>query len=202
MESLVLASTSRWRRKMLEAAGLAVGFDDPGVDERAIEAALRRTTPATELPVTLVRALAEAKARAVLDRHPGKVVLAADQVGYDPAEPGDPFGKPADPDAHLARLRSLVGRTHHLVTGWAVARGGEIELGHAISTLTVRADLGDEELRAYVANGEGAGCAGGYAVDGVGAFLFERIDGDWNNVIGFPLFDVWSALRRRGWRFR
>ncbi len=194
MEALWLASTSPWRRRMLEAAGLRIRAEAPGVDERSV---LRAD------PVELARELALQKARAVAARHPGEWVLGADQVGYDP-ELREPFGKPADPEDHLARLASLVGRSHVLVTGFALVRGGDTpeEVVEDVSTsLVVRADLTREELLAYVRTGEGSGCAGGYAIEGLGAFLFERVDGDWFNVVGLPLLRVMTLLRERGWRF-
>jgi septum formation protein len=201
-EPLVLASTSPWRRRMLEAAGMRVESEPSSVDERALEERLP-PGPAVERAAALASHLARAKASVVAARRPEAVVLGADQVGHDPADPARPFGKPSDPEDHLARLRALVGRPHELVTAWCLlGPGGAIEEGVVRSTLWVRSDLTDAELRAYVATGEGSGCAGGYAVEGHGAFLFERIDGDWNNVIGLPLFEVTSALRRRwGWRY-
>lgn len=203
-EPLVLASTSPWRRRMLEAVGLSVQAEPSSVDERALEAELAPRLPASGRAAALALALAERKAEVVAARRPEAVVLAADQVGHDPADPSRPFGKPTDPDDHFVRLRSLVGRPHELVTSWVLlGPGGAREQGVARSVLWVRGDLRDDELRAYVATGEGSQCAGGYAVEGHGGFLFERIEGDWNNVIGLPLFDVVSALRRRwGWRYR
>lgn len=196
MDRVWLASTSPWRRRLLQAAGVRVEVEAPGTDERAV------TLPD---PVALARELARRKALAVAERHPGDWVIGSDQVGFDP-EIGEPFGKPDDPGDHLRRLRALAGRPHVLVTGVAlirVGRDGEVdeEVFDERTTLHVRADLSDDELRAYVATGEGSGCAGGYAIEGLGAFLFERIEGDWFNVVGLPLLGLMSALRERGWRF-
>lgn len=203
-EALVLASTSPWRRRMLEEAGLRIRAEASGVDERALEASLIAEVPAPERAARLAAGLAAAKADAVAARLPEAVVLAADQVGHDPADPDRPFGKPSDPADHLDRLLRMVGRPHELVTGWClVGPGGRRVEGRTTTTLHVRADLDREELAAYVATGEGSACAGGYAIEGRGSFLFERVDGDWNNVIGLPLFDVVGALRATfGWRFR
>lgn len=196
MDRVWLASTSPWRRRLLQAAGVRVEVEAPGTDERAVD---------LPDPVALARELARRKALAVAERHPGDWVIGSDQVGFDPRV-GEPFGKPEDPDDHLMRLRALVGRPHVLVTGVALIRVGvdgavEEEVFDERTTLHVRADLSEDELRAYVATGEGSGCAGGYAVEGLGAFLFDRIDGDWFNVVGLPLLGLMSALRRRGWRF-
>jgi septum formation protein len=186
---IVLASTSPWRRKLLTDAGLVVRARSPGVDERAVTA---------DGPVALALELARRKADAVAALEPGAWVIGADQVVH---QAGEVFGKPLDADDHAARLRSMRGRAHELVTGWALrGPGGPVE-GVATTRLVVRADVTDAEIDAYVASGEGSGCAGGYAVESRGVFLFEAIDGDWFNVIGLPLLDVLGALRARGWRF-
>lgn len=175
---------------MLADVGIDAAGESPGVDERAVTA---------DGPVALARTLALAKARAVAARHPDAWTIGADQVVH---QDGDVFGKPVDPDDHRARLRAMRGHAHELVTGWAVVGPEGEAVGHRITRMVVRADLDDAELDLYVACGEGSGCAGGYAAEGRGAFLFEAVDGDWFNVIGLPVFDVLGELRRRGWRFR
>lgn len=197
MRELILASTSPYRRQLLESAGIAFRAESPGVDEREIQLAD---------PVALATALARKKAFAVAARHPEALIIGADQVGYD-LDPdgrptGAPFGKPTDREAQFQRLRAMVGRRHALVTA-VVLKGPEVELvEHETTVLVARDDLEADELRAYVDTGEGLGCAGGYAAEGRGGFLFERVDGDWSNVIGLPMFRLVSMLRRCGWRFR
>jgi len=194
LQTLVLASASPFRRRMLESAGLRVRAVPSSVDERSIEAALDTTDP-----FEVALALARAKARDVAARCPGEIVLGADQVLHDG---GAPIGKPLNPDDHLARLQSLRGRSHDLVTAWClVTPAGDERAAVARTRLSMRADLEDAELKAYVDTGEGSGCAGGYAIEGHGAWLFEHVDGDWNNIIGLPLFDVISALRDLGVRY-
>lgn len=188
MESLILASTSPTRRKLLEGAGVRVQVEDPRVDEQIT---------ALDGPVAMAMALARRKARAVALHHPGAWVLGADQVVHQGAEV---FGKPRSRDDHMARLRSMRGHTHDLITCWALVGPGEHTHGESVTRMSVRADLEDHELSHYVASGEGTYCAGGYAAEGKGAFLFDRIDGDWFNVLGLPLLDVMGALRARGWR--
>jgi septum formation protein len=193
LQTLVLASGSPWRKQLLEAAGLAVRAVPADVDERSLQAGLDPQDPGG-----VAVALARAKALDVAGREPG-VVLGADQVLWD----GEAIiGKPPDPAAHLARLRAFRGRSHDLLTAWCLAAPGRAaRVGVVRTRLTVRADLTDAELQAYVASGEGSGCAGGYAIEGHGAWLFERVDGDWTNIIGLPLFEVLGALRDLGWRY-
>ena len=188
LQTLVLASTSPWRRQLLESAGVKVTCVGSGVDERATM---------IDDPVELARVLAEQKAMAVAEQHPAQWVLGSDQVGFDAH---GIFGKPADPEAHLSRLLAMRGRTHTLVTAWCLLGPGDAARGISKTRLTMRADLSVEELSAYVESGEGSGCAGGYAIEGKGVFLFERIDGDWFNIVGLPLLPVMTALRERGWR--
>jgi septum formation protein len=190
---LILASTSRVRRTLLEAAGIRVQCEASGVDERAF---------AASDPVELSRTLALAKARSVASRFPGRLVLGADQVGFDPARPEAHFGKPADRGAHVAMLRGMRGRAHVLVTGFAFVCDGDEEVGDERTVLHVRSDVVDAEIEAYADSGEGRGSAGGYEAERGGAFLFDRIDGDWFNVLGLPLLRVFDGLRRRGWRWR
>lgn len=192
MPELILASTSEWRRKMLADVGLVARGVASGVDEGH--------EGITDPPV-LARFLARKKAAAVALRHPQAWVLGADQVVCDAVRRDRIWGKPEDPADHLERLRAMRGRAHDLVTGWCLLGPGVDREGHCETRLHVRADLGDAELAAYVATGEGSGCAGGYMAEGRGAFLFERIDGDWFNVLGLPILDVFGALRDLGWRF-
>ena len=152
-------------------------------------------------PTEIATMLAERKAASVAGRHPSAWVLGADQVVCDSVDRTQIWGKPTDPADHLARLAGMRGRSHVLVTGWVLIGPGVRRTGHCETVLHVRADLTDAELEAYVATGEGSGCAGGYMAEGRGAFLFERIDGDWFNVLGLPILQVFGALRELGWRF-
>lgn len=189
VSELVLASTSPWRRQMLESVGLRLRCVPPGVDERAVQ---------ENDPPTLALTLAIAKARAVAASNLGCFVLGSDQVVTDGV---DVWGKPTDPEDHLRRLQAMRGRSHQLVTGFAlILPNGTMESGTESTRMWVRPDLSDDELRAYVDSGEGTYCAGGYAAEGRGGWLFERIDGDWFNVLGLPLFRVLDRLRAHGFR--
>ncbi len=174
---------------MLLDAGVSVDAVASDVDESAL---------ACEDPVRLAVGLAAQKAEAVAARMPDRWVLGADQVL---ADEGGIFGKPASEADQRARLLSMRGRSHRLITGWALRGPGAPVDAHAVTTMHMRADVELAEIDAYVATREGLYCAGGYAAEGLGGFLFSKVDGDWYNVIGLPLFDVIGALRERGWRF-
>lgn len=190
---LVLASGSQIRLTLLTQAGIPVRCVPPDIDERKLERGLE-----TNDPIEVAQALAEAKAAQVAGRVHG-LVLAADQVIFDG---GRVVGKPADPADHLRRLQAFAGRSHDLYTAWCV-RGadGARRSGVERTRLWVRDDLELAELEAYVATGEGSRCAGGYAIEGHGAWLFERVEGCHFNILGLPLFAVISALRELGWRY-
>jgi septum formation protein len=185
---LVLASTSRWRRDLLSAAGLTVRAVDPGVDEASIVG---------EDPVETARLRAAEKARRVAEKYPDAVVIGADQVIHID---GERLGKPKSASDHVAQLRRLRGRIHQLTTAVALADGDGIEVFHVDTEVRFRADLTDDEIAAYVASGEARGCAGGYMVERRGAWLVESLNGDWSNVVGLPVLHLIARLRARGFR--
>jgi septum formation protein len=189
MPRILLASTSPSRRELLVRAGLDPVCRRPMVDESAY-------TPSDPGDRALARARAKADALPV---EPGWIGIAADQVAFDPDE-GVCFGKPADDAAQLDRLLSLRGRPHALHTAWVAYTTDQERAGVEVATIHM-ARTDREELAAYVATGEARGCAGGYAVEGRGAFLVDRIEGDWTGVLGLPLYRVLAAVRALGWRF-
>jgi len=191
---LILASGSKARAAMLDGAGVAVACDPADVDEGALKAAGRArgaTVAAT------AEALAEAKARRVAQRHPGAFVLGADQML---ACEGDWFDKPADRDRARAQLLRLRGRTHRLVSAAVIVRGAE-RLWHHTDTadLTMR-PFSDAFLEWYLdACGEAVlHSVGAYHLEGLGAQLFDRVDGDFFTILGLPLLPVLGFLRDHG----
>jgi septum formation protein len=184
---VVLASTSPTRRALLTQVGLAFEAIAPGVDE-----SLARGTG-----VERARALALAKARAVADRRPDALVIGSDQVL---AFGGEVWGKPATAGVARHQLRRLSGRSHSLISAVAViAPGREAIVEHEETRLRFH-HLTEQEIAAYVALGEWEGCAGGYRVEGRGLALFERIEGDWTNVLGLPMPRLLAILRGFGVR--
>ncbi len=126
---------------------------------------------------------------------PYEVVVAADTVV---AMDGRIMGKPADADEALSMLKALAGRDHQVITAAAVRLPGSRVLTHT-SVCDVHMYPWDERaLAAYVATGECLDKAGAYAIQGVGAFLVERIDGSWSTVVGLPVSWLASVLTRHG----
>jgi MAF protein len=182
---LILASTSPARRALLEALGVPHAVESPGVDEdvpdgTAVEAA--------------VRMLALRKARAVAARHPGALVLGADQLAE---VDGCALGKPASRDAARSQLGSLLGRSHRLVTAVALVGGGDEQLALDVVTLRLH-PVGPDELERYLDTNEWQGCAGGYRIEGRGQALVDALEGDRTSVLGLPMLPVVRMLRARG----
>ena len=185
--TLVLASASPRRSELLGRLGLDVTVAVSHVDE---------TPLAGEAPATYALRLALEKARAAARRHPGSPLLAADTV----VALGDRiFGKPRDRAEAAAMLAELAGRTHAVVTAMAVL-WREREATHVeLARVTMVAP--SAELRAwYLATGEGDDKAGAYAVQGKGALLIERVEGNVQAVVGLPLAPLPALLARVGLR--
>ncbi|MGV3625129.1 MAG: Maf family protein [Archangium sp.] len=182
---LILASTSPARRALLTGLGVPFRAEAPGVDENV---------PSSVSVENTVLQLAERKARAVLAKFPGGLIIGSDQlVSLD----GRALGKPADARAARAQLASLRGRTHEILTAVCVVSRDFFALEVDVAKLSVWM-LTDEELDAYVATNEWQGCAGGYRVEARGQALFERIDGDRTSIQGLPMLRLTRMLRGAG----
>ncbi len=186
---LVLASTSPRRHLLLREAGIpfeAVAPRDVAED-----------LPPDEPPTELVRRHALTKARSVAADYAERLILGADTVVV---LDGRVFGKPADEAEARAMLAALQGRTHTVYTGLALVDGpsrreeAEVEA----TAVTMRA-LSAEEIGRYVATGEPRDKAGAYAVQGRGSLLVERVDGDYFNVVGLPLYRLSRMLAALGY---
>jgi len=192
---LVLASGSATRRDMLEAAGIPVETSPAAIDEREVDQAARRAgQPAAAVAMLLARA----KAMEVSARYPGRLVLGADQTL---ACEGRQYDKPADMAQGRAHLNALSGRVHNLHSAAALIRDGRI-VGETQSSaeLTMRR-LGAEFIDAYAAavGPKVMMSVGGYQLEGLGAQLFDRIDGDYFTILGLPLLPLMSQLRAAGY---
>ncbi|HEX6701118.1 MAG TPA: nucleoside triphosphate pyrophosphatase [Gaiellaceae bacterium] len=181
---LLLASRSPQRRAILEQLGVPFDVVSPRYEERP--------RPSAE-PVDLVREHALGKARSVVSEAGDRPVLGVDtEVVLD----GVVYGKPATAADAEAMLEALSGRTHDVVSGLALVTPGWEAVAHDETRVTFR-PLTPRDLAGYVASGEWDGRAGGYAVQGLGASLVRRIDGDYLNVVGLPAAVLVRLLAER-----
>ncbi len=188
---LVLGSGSPRRRELISALKLPFVVLSADIDE-AVQ-------PGEAALAYLVR-IADEKLRAVrrrLGATPHAAILVADtSVVVD----GEVLGKPSDVEDAARLFSRLVGRAHQVFTRYAVGLPGEAAARVARTvqtTVHVRA-ADDQEIRAYAATGEGLDKAGAYAVQGIGAFFIERLEGSYSNVVGLPACEVLSDLRALG----
>jgi septum formation protein len=189
LKQVILASTSPWRLRMLLDAGVPAVAVAPGVDEGLI---------CEGTPSEIAANRAHSKATAVFAKHPDAIVVGADQVVWLPPEVR--FDKPGTAVRHLAQLKALRGQRHFLATAVTLLCA-EHEASFIVRTeILFRSDLTDAELEDYVASGEGRNCAGGYQVEGRAAWMIEKVDGDWFNVVGLPVLELIGVLRGWGWR--
>jgi septum formation protein len=178
---LVLASTSPQRRAILEQLRIPFEPIAPRYEEH---------DPPDADPVALVTEHARGKARSV--HRPEGITLGVDTTVHLGERI---YAKPRDADDAAAMLRELAGRTHAVLSGLCLLAGERETVDHAETRVTFR-PLADAAIASYVARGEWEGRAGGYAIQGLGGRLVERIEGDYLNVVGLPgalLLDLLEA---------
>lgn len=183
--TLVLASQSPRRRQLLEMLGIPILVQPADVQEIPLP---------TETPEAYARRLARDKARAV----PGAVVLAADTIVV---LDGEILEKPADAAAAVAMLSRLQGRTHEVISAVCLLSNGVERVAVDRTAVTMR-PADEELLRAYVATGEPLDKAGSYGIQGPGAALIERVEGDFFGVMGLPIRLVLRLLEEAGFSYR
>ncbi len=181
---LILASTSPQRRAILEQLGIPFVIVPPVYEE----------PPWTGSdPQTVVKEHAQNKARSVAAQAADEPVLAVDTtVVLD----GRVYGKPRDAQDAADMLGALSGRTHEVVSGLCLLTPSWEELRDEVTHVSFRG-LTPRDLATYVATGEWENRAGGYAIQGLGAALVERIEGDYLNVVGLPAALLVRLLAQR-----
>jgi len=191
---LILASSSPFRRMLMQNAGLYFQAVAADIDERAIEAPLEQDGAG---PDTVALVLAKAKAKEVSDRFPGSLVIGSDQT----MSLGDEvFHKPktmADAENHL---QTLSGKTHRLNSAIALARNGDIIWEHVSHAELTMRDLSSDFLDSYLdAVGDKAlSSVGAYQLEAEGIQLFSKIDGDYFTIVGLPMLPLLQQLRELG----
>jgi septum formation protein len=186
---IVLASGSPRRKQLLEMLRIPFRVIPPDVDEHVLPG---------EKPAEYVTRLSRAKAQAVVAQAPGDVILAADTTVV---LGGKIFEKPTSPQNAIEMLEQLQGKTHEVLTAVAVAENGRLEQALDVSRVTFRPN-DHRTLEEYVATGEPLDKAGAYAIQGLGAPLIERVEGDFFGVMGLPLRLALDLLAKFGRPYR
>jgi nucleoside triphosphate pyrophosphatase len=185
--AIILASASPRRAELLDSAGIRFQVVPGHIDETPLP---------DEEPVAHVLRLAAEKAAEVARREEGDFFVGADTIVLCD---GEIMGKPRD-NADAARmLRKLSGVPHEVITGFAVVdRAGKRSVSRAVITRVFFKQLTAAEIDTYVATGCPLDKAGAYAIQGGAAYMVERIEGSYTNVVGLPLCEVVTALRETG----
>ncbi|MCR5747705.1 MAG: Maf family protein [Lachnospiraceae bacterium] len=186
---VILASTSPRRKELLEQAGISFETDSSDTDESV----KKYLTPAD-----YVEELSFRKASAVAPRHPDDIIIGADTVVVFEDEI---LGKPDDAEDAYKMLSRLSGRTHSVYTGVTImfplpSGEPETETFH-VKTDVKMYDLDSEFIRTYAYSGEPLDKAGAYGIQGQGALLVERIEGDYCNVVGLPIAELYRRIRKK-----
>lgn len=181
---LILASGSPRRKEILENAGYRFKIITADADE---------TLPDGITPEDAVKLLAELKGNAVAENNSGVVVSADTVVAFD----GNILGKPEDEKDAERMLKMLSGNTHSVYTGVCVQQGSR-KISFFEKTDVKFYPLSDEEIRSYIDTKEPMDKAGAYGIQGKGAVLVEKINGDYLNVVGLPLARLSRVLKQFG----
>lgn len=191
---IVLASGSEIRAHLLRQAGVDFDIDVPRMDEAAIKTALLAEDAP---PRDIADALAEAKARKISMRHPGRLVLGCDQVlDFE----GQLLSKPASAGEALAQLKAMRGKRHMLLSAAVIYRDGEPIWRHVGQVRLLMRKSSDAYLADYVDRNWDSirHAVGAYKLEEEGVRLFASIDGNYFNVLGLPLMELISYLGLQG----
>ena len=188
MPRLVLASSSPYRKQLLERLGLPFAVAVPCVDESTLPG---------ETPLQLVERLSEIKARAVAADYPDHLIIGSDQVSV---VDGEVVGKPADHAAAVVQLQRASGRRVEFLTGLCVHNSatGAVQVDTVRFAIQFRR-LGEPQINAYLRKDQPYNCAGSFRSESLGVTLFESMEGeDHNSVVGLPLIRLVRMLEHEG----
>jgi septum formation protein len=187
MKKLILASSSPRRKEILER--LAVPFETQNSN-------YKEDISLDISPQDLARTLALGKANAVVEKNTNAVVVGADTFVYFN---GKKIGKPKGKEEAIKILHEMSGKTHSVFTGFAVVdTDTKKTVSNVVETKVYFKKISDKLIRDYVDTGEPLDKAGSYALQGLGAILIDKIDGDFFNVMGLPLSSLAETLREFG----
>lgn len=192
-QPIILASESVVRRRLLDQAGIKFTAQSSGVDETPIKKSCRDQDLSA---ADTAERLSKAKAQMVSRLYPGALVIGADQMLN---HEGRWFDKPTDIDDARQHLIALRGRTHQLVSATVVLEAGQCVWKHLETIDMKMRALSDTFLEDYLSRVGASACTsvGAYQLEGLGAQLFEDVDGDFFSILGLPLLPLLGFLRQR-----
>jgi MAF protein len=185
---LLLASSSPYRRQLLQQLQLPFDYLAPDIDESPL---------IDESPRAYVKRLAQAKATALVDSHPRHWIIGSDQTCV---VNGEIVGKPGNRERAIAQLQACSGQCVDFYTGLALYRPEDGRCFSLVEPFTVHfRSLSHEEIEHYVDLEQPFDCAGSFKVEGLGIHLFENLEGrDYNSLIGLPLIALCNLMRQAG----
>ena len=188
IDTLVLASTSPYRKALLEKLQVKFEMASPDTDESALPG---------ESPEQLVARLAETKAKAIADRYPHALIIGSDQVAV---VDGKIVGKPGDHDNAMAQLKRASGKRVTFLTGLCLYNTLSHRTQVEVAPFSVIfRELTDSQIEHYLQREQPYNCAGSFKSEGLGIALFERLEGDDpNTLIGLPLIRLIRMLESEG----
>lgn len=187
MKPIILASASPRRKELLEKLGLQF---------QAVPANYKEDMKAKLKPVELAKALSKGKAESVASQYKNHIIIAADTfIALKDAS----LGKPSNDADAVKMLKKISGKTLSVITGFTIIdTPSNKKLSKVTETKVSIKKLTEEEIKGYVKTQEPLGKAGAFAIQGKGAIIVKKIDGDFFNVMGLPLFDLSESLKKFG----
>ena len=188
MKSIILGSSSPFRKALLEKLDLSFETDSPDIDETPLK---------NEKPADMVARLAKLKALAIAERHPNSIIIASDQCA---TLDGEIIGKPKEHEKAVEQLTKASGRAVTFYTSLCVMDSGSNQTEELIEPFHVYfRELGESQIENYLRKEEPYNCAGSFKSEGLGIALFERLEGkDPNTLIGLPLIELIRVLGKFG----
>jgi len=186
---LILASSSPRRKELLKQLGLSFRVIPSNIEEK-LNPRHKPSRQAEELSIQ--------KARAISKKHKDAIIIAADTLVVIDNEI---LGKPIDFREAKRFLRKLSGRDHNVITGFTILdMKTSKRVTRSIITKVTMKKLTQSEIDNYIIQVDPTDKAGGYGIQGIGGVLFEKIDGDYSNILGLPLFHIYQELKKFGIR--
>ncbi len=187
-EKIILASQSPRRQDLLTQAGLTFEILPANIDEKALDAG--------NDPSNYAQTLSRMKADHIGQSHPRAWIIGADTIVV---VNNTILGKPEDRRAAVTMLKTLNNRPHSVITGFTVCNPfRNISVSKTVETRVVFKDLTNDEIKWYAATDEPYDKAGGYGIQGVGAFMVRQIAGSYSNVVGLPMCEIIETLKDLG----